>query len=414
MSVLSVTKATASPPRSEDADRWLIGLRWLAIVGMLATTLIGQRLVPGLSVGPLLAALAALVATNLGWRLAVARRAGKPPLVAVQIAVDVLALTVMLWFAGGTSNPFAAFLTFHIVLAGLLCGGRVSVLVTLLTLAAIAVLTLARPLPLESSPLGAADVRRIGSVVSLATLSAFIGFFVFVSVQRVEQLRAESARNEKLAMLGRLVGAMSHELNTPLATILLASKDIVHVAGDTEVARLGQTIVDEVERASAVIGLVRGHVKPDQHLEPLDLAGLVRDFVERELGRLGYRGVRALDLPGPTPAVVLKAGVCQVLSNVLTNAVQATASRAEPRVRVALRARRGRMEIAVEDNGPGISPSLLARIGEPFQTTKADAGGMGLGLYVSTALAERMGGALTVENLAAGGTRVTLGLRVPS
>jgi len=204
---------------------------------------------------------------------------------------------------------------------------------------------------------------------------------------------------------------MSHELNTPLATILLASKDIVHMAAEPEVTRLGQTIVDEVERASAVIGLVRGHVKPDQHLEPLDLAALVRDFVERELGRLDYRGSTALELPGPVPAVVLKAGVCQVLSNVLTNAVQAVASRPEPRIRVALRARRGRMEIAVEDNGPGISPSLLQRIGEPFQTTKADDGGMGLGLYVSSALAERMGGALTVENVGTGGTRVTLGIR---
>src|SRR5262249_55978891 len=161
------------------------------------------------------------------------------------------------------SNPFAAFLTFHIVLAGLLSGGRVSVLVAALTLASIAVLSLAAPLPLESSPLGPAGARRVGAIVSLATLSAFIGFFVFVYVQRVGQLRVESARNEKLAMLGRLVGAMSHELNTPLATILLASKDIVHMAADPEVTRLGQTIVDEVERASEVIGLVRGHVKPD-------------------------------------------------------------------------------------------------------------------------------------------------------
>jgi two-component system sensor histidine kinase RegB len=290
------------------------------------------------------------------------------------------------------------------------------VLVAVLTLVAIGVLSFAEPLPLASAPLGADEVRRVGSIVSLATLSAFIAFFVFVYVQRMEQLRTESARNEKQAMLGRLVGAMSHELNTPLATMLLASKDLVEVGREldsAEITRLAQTIADEAERASEVIGLVRGHVKPDQHLEPVELSALVRDFVERELGRLSYRGARDLDLPGPAHTLVLKGGVFQILSNVLTNAVQAVADRDDARIAVALRTRRGRTEIAVADNGPGISPSLLTRIGEPFQTTKAEAGGMGLGLYVSSVLAERMGGALSVENVRTGGTRVTVTMRTP-
>jgi len=428
MSVVSLSRARATAlfpfrpfgpetasPTAETADRWLIGLRWLAILGMLATTLIAKRLVPDLDLRPILAVLAALVVLNLVWRLWVARRDGKPPLVTQQVVVDVVALTIMLWFAGGTSNPFAAFLTFHIVLAGLLCGARVSVAVAALTLAATVILCFADPLPLATAPLGAVEVRRIGHIVSLATLSSFIGFFVFVYVQRMAQLRADGARNEKLAMLGRLVGAMSHELNTPLATILLASKDLVLVGREVaseEVSRLAQTIADEAQRASEVIGLVRGHVRPDSHLEPLDLTALVKDFAGRELDRLGYHGGRTLDLPGPMHALVLRSGVCQVLSNVLTNAVQAVANLPAPEIAVRLRQRRGRMEIVVEDNGPGISAPFLARIGEPFQTTKADTGGMGLGLYVSSVLAERMAGSLAVANIGDRlGTRVTLGFR---
>lgn len=417
MSSVSLTRALlapAAPPTTETADRWLIGLRWFAIFGMLVTTLIGKELVPGLDIVPVLVMLGLLAALNVGWRVAVARREGRPSLVTVQVLVDVFALTTLLWFAGGTSNPFAAFLSFHIVLAGLLCGGRMCVLVAALTLAAIVVLSFADPLPLAAAPRGEADVRRIGTVVSLAALSAFIGFFVIVYVGRVEQLRNESARNEKLAVLGRIVGAMSHELNTPLNTILLASKDLVEVGaevGEAEVTRLAQTIVSEAERASEVIGLVRGHVRPDQHPQPLDLAALVRDFAQKELARLGFSGETLLELGSPAPAVVLRAGVTQILSNVLTNAVQAVAEVPRPRIAVRLRGRRGRAEIAVDDNGPGISPALLPRIGEPFATTKAESGGMGLGLYVSSLLAERMGGALAVENLAPGGTRVTLTVR---
>lgn len=418
MSAASLTRAflapAAAPPTTEMADRWLIHLRWVAIVGMLATSVIARRLVPSLALEPILSALGALAALNLGWHVAAARRVGQPPMVAAQLVIDVLALTAVLWLSGGAGNPFAAFLAIHIVLAGLLCGGRMSVIIAAMSLVAVGVLSFAPHLDLAGAALPATEIRRIGNIVSLAALSAFIGFFVFVTVQRVEQLRAESARNEKLAVLGQLVGAMSHELNTPLNTILLASKDLVLVGrelGSLEVARLAQTVVDEAERAGEVVGLVRGHVRPDQHPHPLDLAHLVRDFTARELARLGFGGERVLDLPAALNAVALRAGVCQVLSNVLTNAVQAVGAIAEPRIAVRLRARRGRAEIVVEDNGPGISDSLLPRIGEPFHTTKAEAGGMGLGLYVSSVLAERMGGQLTVENTAGGGARVTLSLR---
>src|SRR5215470_19514610 len=109
MSVVSLSRARAAvafrswplgpfgrevvSPTSETADRWLIRLRWVAIVGMLATTLIAKRLVPDLDLRPILAVLAILFAGNLGWRLWVSRRPDKPPLVTQQIVVDVGALT---------------------------------------------------------------------------------------------------------------------------------------------------------------------------------------------------------------------------------------------------------------------------------------------------------------------------------
>ncbi len=420
MSVLSLTRARgsllasqAAPPTTETADRWLIGLRWVAIVGMLATTLLGHELVPALSLGPVLAALAGVAALNVGWLVLVSRRGGLRPLARVQIVVDLVALTVVLWLTGGTGNPFAVFLTFHIVLAGLLCGGRASIAITALALVAAGILSFAPPLPLDSAPLGEPAVRRLGAVVALANLSIFIGFFVFIYVQRMEQLRVESARNEKLAVLGRLVGAMSHELNTPLATILLASKDLVEVGGELgspEAARLAQTVVDEAERAADIIWMVRGHVRPDQQPQPLDLAALAREIASAELPRHGYTGETIFDAPAAVTVETLRAGVRQVLVNVLTNAAQATAGLPAPRITVRVRARRGRAEIVVEDNGPGISASLQPRVGEPFHTTKSESGGMGLGLYVSGLLVERMAGTLTIDTVPGGGTRVTLGL----
>jgi two-component system, sensor histidine kinase RegB len=71
------------------------------------------------------------------------------------------------------------------------------------------------------------------------------------------------------------------------------------------------------------------------------------------------------------------------------------------------------VEISVEDHGPGFAPEILARLGEPFQTTKppsagGTASGMGLGLYVSATLARELGWTLRVHTAAGGGARVAL------
>src|SRR5262245_16259952 len=119
--------AGTRPPSPETADLWLIRLRWVAIAGMLATTVVAERFVPRLDVLPLLAVLAGIAALNIAWTALARRRA----LVTLQLYVDVLALAAMLWFSGGAANPFAAFLSFHIVLAGLLSGARACIGVTL-------------------------------------------------------------------------------------------------------------------------------------------------------------------------------------------------------------------------------------------------------------------------------------------
>jgi two-component system sensor histidine kinase RegB len=260
-------------------------------------------------------------------------------------------------------------------------------------------------------------VQHIADLMAVAALSGFSGFFVFVFVQRMQDLRRENERNEKLAMLGRLVGGMSHELNTPLATILLASRDLVEVGRESanqEVQSLAQTIADESQRAADIIGLMRGHVRPGQLNETVDLSTFVADFAARELDRLGFSGERVLPGPEPLAMPVLKAGLAQVLKNVLTNAVEAISSAKVrgPRIEVSVAPAPGnRVEISVRDNGPGIDPEVLDRLGEPFQTTKEAKGGMGLGLYMSSVLAGRMGGELRMDTPEGGGTRVTLSLR---
>ncbi len=401
-------------PSSESADRWLIQLRWLALAGMTATVVVAGLLVPAMRLAPLLLVLGGIVLVNLGWMTAVrwAPRDGAPRWAAAQITLDSVLLGALLWWSGGLHNPFAVFLAFQIVLAGFLCSSRTAVRIAFMAVAVVALLGWAPSLPLEAAPLGRERLEVLGALGALGSLIWFLGFFASVYTQRLADLRRESARNEKLAMLGRLVGGMSHELSTPLATILLGSNELVDMTreGDPEAAKMARTIADEARRASDIIGLLRGHIRPDQRAAKVSLDELVPAYAAKELDRLDFRGERVFVTPEPVLVTVLEVGLCQVLTNLLSNAAQATSpeGRSARRIEVAVMRREKWIEVSVTDDGPGFSPEILERLGEPFHTTKEEQGGMGLGLYVSSVLAKRMNAVLQIENAEEGGARVTL------
>ena len=404
---------SVDPIPEGTAERWLISLRWAAIVGMTATTATAKLLGPALDTFPIFALLAALALLNGLFALVVGRvLRHERRLVGTQIACDVLALGAVLWVSGGTGNPVAAFLVFQIALAGVLCGGRPTLAIAALTMAIAALVSFAEPLPLASAPLGTERIHHLSSFVSVASLSGFLGLFVFVHARRLDELRQRAVRNEKLAMLGRVVGGMSHELSTPLATILLAGRELSEITreGPPDAAELARTIAGEAQRASDIIGLVRGYIRPDQRREEIDLRKFVTDVATRELRRLEFRGNLQIDAPEPVRVTVLSAGLFQVLLNVLTNATEAMMTTERPRIDVSVREKPEYAEIVVEDNGPGFRTEMVARLGEPFQTTKDKQGGMGLGLYVSSVLLDRMNGVLCVSNADHGGARVVIRL----
>ena len=412
----------SGPPErsSESADGWLIQLRWLALVGMTATVVVARVLVPAMALTPLLLVLAAIFLVNVSWMVAVrwAPRDGAARWVAPQITLDAVLLGALLWWSGGLHNPFAVFLAFQIVLAGFLCASRTAVRIALVAAAMVALLCWAPSLPLDSAPLGRERIEVLGGLGALASLIWFLGFFAGVYTKRIDDLRRASARNEKLAMLGRLVGGMSHELSTPLATILLGSNELVDMirSGDAEAVTMAQTIAAEAHRASDIIGLLRGHIRPDQRAIHMNLCELVPAYAAKELDRLGFKGERVFIAPEPVLATVLEVGLRQVLTNLLSNAVQATSpeGHAARRLEIAVIARGKWIEVSVTDDGPGFSAEIVERLGEPFHTTKEDQGGMGLGLYVSSVIAKRMNAVLRIEDAVEGGARVTLLLPVIS
>lgn len=214
-----------------------------------------------------------------------------------------------------------------------------------------------------------------------------------------ERLRQRLAQAQRLETVGQLVSGVAHELNSPLAAILGHAEELRHGAlGQRESDVLG-TMIQQVQRCRGIVrDLLRVARKRDVRLRPIEPRPLVQRVIRgfepaAAAARISLRLVAPATLE---PIIADEGALEQVLANLITNALQAS-----PRLGVVVveaRPAGDRLELIVEDDGPGITPEVQARLFEPFFTTRAPGAGTGLGLPVTRGLVEQLGGTLVLEN----------------
>lgn len=224
-----------------------------------------------------------------------------------------------------------------------------------------------------------------------------------------EELRRALDRDEHLRALGTLVSGVAHELNGPLTVILGHSELLAAASGADPSLRV---VLEQAERCR---GIVRNlSALAGQTLHPRRDLGVaeVLERVERGLApEERARGQRLVVLVPPGLRVHAdQAGLEQVLTNLVVNALQA--SPANGRVELEARADGRTVEFRVRDEGPGVPTEVRERLFEPFFTTKGPGRGTGLGLSIAHAIVRAHGGALTVEDVP-GGRGALFRVRIP-
>lgn len=221
----------------------------------------------------------------------------------------------------------------------------------------------------------------------------------------------------KLAVLGQLSAGLVHELNQPLAALQTVSDNTDQLIqrqrldeARDNLARIGR-LVGRLKRLSSQLRLFAS--KPAGIVGSVELLCLVQELQQQLAPRLQEAGIE-LSLQG-LPATLVVAGdesrMEQVLANLLGNAIDALQGwPGLRRIEVGATVIEGRARVAIRNNGPLIPDNILARMFQPFITTKPAGKGMGLGLMVSAHLVREFGGTLSAHNLAPTGAEFVIDL----
>ena len=237
-----------------------------------------------------------------------------------------------------------------------------------------------------------------------------------------EQLERARAGAEKLALLGTLVGRITHELKNPLYNVRGTTENIVAKleGGGLDDAdlhtRLNRVLAGLDKAEDRMRSLLRSARPGGPGREPVDLGRVLTAAAVEATPRFREQGI-SLERDYPKGLMVMAdtEALEQVFSNLLVNAAQAMGEGGGAvRLAATARARLGEspdwVEVLVEDDGPGVPPENLERIFDDFFTTKRGSGGSGLGLAICRHLVEEHRGSIAVENREEGGARFRVGL----
>ncbi len=397
---MKLTNKLDALPTIASADAlgkaWLVRVRWFAAAGHVALALLSSLWLE-LDVSP--AFVACVITLTVLSNLALSRMREGQRIIAATLAADVVLLTALVQASGGAANPFSVLYVIHVAVAARLASTRVTATIwTLSTLGYGSLFLL--------SEHGRHGSHYVGMWVAYSLAAALTGYFVArvssVLSDREAQLRTlqrTTQAAQRLASMSTMAASAAHELGTPLGTIALLAEGIEKGRGRASDASV---IAQQVERCRSIVrDLSAARAVESDAISLQSLEAVLTDA--------------ALDVPktisverhvDDAKVLLPKLALTRTLRDLMNNAAAAGTHK----IVISAHVTNDRCKISIEDDGPGMPPAVLERLGEPYFTTKP--GGLGLGVYLATVFTEAIGGTIDVDSHLGKGTRVTLDLPV--
>ena len=384
---------------------------------------------------PMLLTIATLAAINLfTWlRLRGNRPVGNPELFA-QLCADVLALSALLYYGGGSTNPFISLFLLPLVIAAATLPQRYAWFMALLTAACYSALMFYyQPLPHnhhDHNSDSAFNTHVMGMWLGFFISAVVVAYFVTKMAQAVRsrdetlaRVREEILRNERIVALGTQAAGAAHEMGTPLSTMAVVIGELRHDLQENQTGlRDSLTILDEqVRGCKRILDKILSSAQGDGGMVLQNVDELMNEVLNEwqllrpaakyhyvsapSLSREGWGGLGRPE-GGAMPQLIVDTTLRAALMNLLNNAADASPQGIE----IISRCDASHFILTVVDHGAGLSEEAARKAGSAFFTTKRE--GRGLGLLLANATVERLGGTVRLTNNPQGGASTELTLPI--
>lgn len=401
--------------------RRLCGLRYAAVAGgAVAVLLADYALALVLPLASVLSLLMAVTALNTATLIRLRRPWPVTELeLFAHLVMDVLVLTGLLYLMGGSTNPFIMLYLVPLALTVASLPQSYTWSIAVLAMACYGVLMFYY-VPLVT------DAHQHDQAVSLHIAGMWFGFVLSAALiawfggrmsqavrnrdAQLAQLRESELRQERVVALGVLAAGAAHELSTPLATLAIASGELT--AGEPLPATTLQLLREQIARCKAILnsltasaGAARAQGGGQCALDEFLAATVAAWQASRPQARLVASKLSGSE---PAPHIITEQTLAQAITNLLNNAADASPDW----VKIDGRWTEDELSVEISDRGAGLAPEVARRAGETFTTTKSN--GLGLGLFLTFATLERLGGEIHLFNRDGGGTVCRLQLPLAS
>jgi two-component system sensor histidine kinase RegB len=401
--------------------RTLLIIRWIAVAGQ-ALTLLVVHYVLGfpMPIGWAGATVAALAAVTLAAQV---RRPQSERLTdresALYFAFDILQLAILLYLTGGLNNPFSVLVLAPVTVSAAALSYRSTLGLAGLAIACVVFLAVEHePLPWPEGEFDIPDIFVAGYAIALILAVIFLTFYVYRVAQESRRLsdalaaaQAALDREQRVSSLGALAAAAAHELGSPLGTISLVAKELARdLPRESEHRADAELLVSQSERCRQILADLSR--KPDQSKDHFNVlpAGLLVELAAAPHAR-PHVALRIEFAPDPAeprdPVIPRRPEIMHGLGNLLQNAIEF----AREEVKVLIAWTRSDILITITDDGPGFTPDVLRRLGDPYLSgggegldqAQRQGDHMGLGIFIAQNLIERTGGTVGFSNNEYGG-----------